>query len=94
MTNLDYKRAFIQKHHKSDWHVNTSDMDEYGRYIKTYLFDDGAQLIEVNRPVNETVDVEVEVKGVKVTTKLTVRLMESECWNTDDSKSVFFYEKW
>lgn len=94
MTNLDYKRAFIQKHSKSDWHVSTSEMDEYGRYIKTYLFDDGAQLIEVNRPVNETVDVEVEVKGIKVTTKLTVRLMESECWNTDDGKSVFFYEKW
>lgn len=95
MTNIEYKNAFIKKHgSKGDWRVDTSPMYEDGKYVKVYIFDDGAQLIEINRPVDEVVDVEVEVKGIKITTKLTVRLMESECWNTDDSESVFFYEKW
>lgn len=94
MTYLDYKRAFIQKHSKADWTVHTSSMDEYGQYTKTYIFSDGATLIEVNRPVWEEVEAEVEVRGVKVTLKDHVKLFETEAWNTDDSNSVKFYEKW
>lgn len=94
MTYLDYKRAFIQKHSDADWTVHTSPMDEYGQYVKNYLFTDGATLTEVNRPVWEEVEVEVEVKGIKVTIKDTIKLMETEAWNTDDAKSVKFYERW
>ena len=90
---LDYKRAFIQKHSKDDWTVDTSSMDADGKYCKTYNFTDGAQLIEINRPVYETVEVEVEVKGIKVTIKDTVKLFETEAWNTDNAHSVKFYEK-
>ena len=93
MTNLEYKNAFIQKHSKSDWRVETSPMDNDGKYVKTYIFEDGAQLVEVNRPVYETVEIETEVKGVKVVLKETVKLFETECWNTDNAKSVKWYEK-
>lgn len=89
MTNLEYKKAFIKKHGKGDWHVDTSSMNEYGNYVKTYIFEDGAQLTEVNGPHYETV--EFEVRGVKFTE--TVKLFKTECWNTDDAKSYFWYEK-
>ena len=93
-TYAEYKMDFIKKHRRADWTVETSGMDEYGKYYKTYNFTDGAQLFEVNRPVYEEVEAEVEVKGVKVVIKDTVKLFETEAWNTDDSRSVKFYEKW
>ena len=91
-TYLDYKRAFVQKHSKADWTTDTSAMDSEGKYVKYYNFSDGAQLIEVNRPVWETVEAETEVKGVKVTIKQEVKLLETEAWNTDNATSVKFYE--
>ena len=93
MTNNEYKLAFIRKHDKGDWHVDTSPMDEYGRYVKTYVFSDGAQLTEVNEPHYETALVEYEVRGVKFSETKTVKLFRTECWNTDDAKSVVWYEK-
>ena len=89
MTNSEYKKAFIRKHSKADWKVETSLMNEYGEYTKTYIFTDGAQLTEVNGPYYEKV--EFEVRGVKF--EQTVKLFRTECWNTDDAKSVFWYEK-
>ena len=93
-TYLDYKRAFIQKHSKADWKVETSAMDADGKYVKYYNFTDGAQLIEVNRPVWETAEVETEVKGIKVIIRQEVKLLETEAWNTDNATSVKFYELW
>ena len=90
MTYIEYKNAFIKKHNSADWTVHTSPMDEYGQYCKNYIFTDGAVLTEINRPVYETA--EVEVKGVKV--EVTIKLLETEAWNTDDAKSVKWYEKW
>lgn len=94
MSNLEYKRAFIEKHKKADWKVITDPMDEYGRYLKIYIFDDGATLYELNGPYEEEVEVETEVKGIKVKIRQTVKLMRTECWNSDDAKSVYFYERW
>ena len=68
-------------------------MKQDGTYVKTYVFTDGAVMTEVNRPVWETVEVEVEVKGVPVTIKQDVKLFETEAWNTDNAMSVKFYEK-
>lgn len=92
MTYLDYKRNFIKKHSKADWTTETSSMDEDGKYVKYYNFTDGAQLIEVNRPVWETVEVEAEVKGIKIMIKQEIKLFETEAWNTDDATSYKFYE--
>ena len=95
MTHTSYINSFIQKHNKQhDWRVVTSPMRADGGYIKTYAFDDGSTLTEVNRPIEEPVSVETEVKGVKVLVKTWVKLLEIECWNTDDAKSVKFYERW
>lgn len=91
MTFAEYKKNFINSH-KGDWTVTTSPMDEYGQYVKTYAFESGATMTEINRPVWETVETEVEVKGIKVKVKETVKLLETECWTTDDAKSVKFYE--
>lgn len=95
MTFYEYKSKFIQKHSaKADWHVETSPMREDGSYIKTYIFTDGATLYELNRPIEELVEVETEVRGIKIVVKDWVKLMETECWSTDDAKSVKFYERW
>lgn len=83
MTFLEYKSAFIRKHSKADWTVDTSAMDADGKYCKTYTFTDGAQLIEVNRPVWRKVEAEVEIEGVKVVISDHVKLFETEAWNTD-----------
>lgn len=94
MTEIEYKKAFIKKHNKADWKVETSGMDEYGGYIKTWIFTDGAQMTEVNRPVWETVEVEVSTKCGPVKITEDIKMLETELWNTDDAKSVKFYERW
>lgn len=83
----DKKSEFLRK--SGEWTVETSSMDEYGRYVKTYVGSNGNVLTEVNRPVYETV--EVEVKGVNV--KVDIKLFESEMF-TNKWGSVFTYDKY
>ena len=64
-------------------------MDEYGTYHKTYACTDGAVWFEVNRPTYEKAT--VEVKGVKV--QVEIKLFETEGWSTDNSQSIYCYEK-
>ena len=92
-TFLDYKRAFIQKHSRADWTVETSPMRQDGTYVKTYVFSDGSVMTEVNHPVWRTAEAEVEVEGVKVLLKQDVKLFETEAWNTDNAMSFKWYEK-
>jgi hypothetical protein len=90
LTSKDYeakKHAFLNE--ASDWRVETSAMDEYGRYVKTYVCDNGNVLTEVNRPVYETA--EVEVKGIK--TSVQVKLFESEMFS-NKWQSVYMYDKY
>ena len=94
MTLLEYKHKFISKHNKGDWHVDTSPMDAYGGYTKTYIFSDGAMLYEVNRPIYEVATAEVEVHGIPVAIQSGVKLLETEVWHTDDANSQKFYERW
>lgn len=94
MTYTEYKRAFIERHKKADWTVHTSNMESDGSYHKTYIFTDGAQLIEINRPVFERAEAEIEIKGVKTKIVDQVKLFETEAWNTDDPKSYKWYEKY
>lgn len=94
MTLHEYKSKFLKAHNEADWRVETSPMNEYGRYYKEYIFSDGASMIEVNMPVYEKASAEVEVKGMKVTIEKDIKLLETEIWNTDDAKSYKFYELW
>lgn len=82
------KLAFIRKHDKKEWHIETSPMDEYGVYYKTYIFEDGAQWCERMSPEYETI--ETEVHFVKV--KAEVKFLKTEFWSTE-SGSKYYYEK-
>lgn len=81
------KKNFFEKHHY-DYRVETSPMDEYGRYSKTYCFEDGATWYEVMSP--EYVTTEVEVK--KVIVKVEVKMFKTEYWSSEKG-SRFYYEK-
>lgn len=86
------KESFLKKH--PDWTVDTSSMDEYGRYRKCYVTTDGALFVEEMCPVWETAEAEAELHGVKVTVKNDIKMMRTEYYSTDDSKSRYYYEKW
>lgn len=89
LTSKEYSAKIIQfLQQADDWKVETSPMDEYGVYVKTYICSNGNVLTEVNRPVYETV--EVEVRGVKV--QVPVKLFESEMFSNKFG-SVLTYEK-
>lgn len=92
MTALTYKSAWIKAHNRADWKVETSPIDEYGRYVKTYIFSDGFQLTEVNEPAWEEVEIDYEVRGVKFHETKSVKLFRTEIWTTE-SASEIFYEK-
>ena len=92
MTELQYKSLLIKRHNRADWRVETSPMDEYGRYVKTYTFTDGFQIIEVNEPTWERVVLDYEVRGVKFHEEKDVKLFKTEIWSTE-TPSEFFYEK-
>ncbi|MDD6648285.1 MAG: hypothetical protein PUF60_10870 [Firmicutes bacterium] len=78
---------FFEKH-DYNYRVDTSPMDEYGRYSKTYNFTDGAQWFEVMSP--EYVEHKIEVKLVKTTVE--IKLFKTEYWSTE-SGSKYCYEK-
>ena len=84
---LEDKKKFFEKH-KYNFKTETSPMDEYGRYHKTYNFEDGAQWMETMSPqyVTET----IEIKFVKM--NVEVKLLRTEYWNTE-AGSKYYYEK-
>lgn len=88
-----YLRHWIGKHSRSEWHTETSNMTN-DQYTKYWLFSDGFQIISVNRPVYRTVETKAIVESIEFIFTNEVKLFEMEFWNTEDSRSVFFYEKY
>lgn len=84
---MENKKAFFEKH-KYDFATQTRDMDEYGRYHKTYSFSDGAEWYETMTPTYEIVVVEIK----KAMVKLEVKMLRTEYWSTE-AKSKSYYEK-
>ena len=84
------KKAFIRKHGTKDWRVETSPMDEYDVYYKTYIFGDNAVWYERMSP--EWEDIEAEAHGCKF--KVSVKFFRTEYWNTDNACSKYYYEKY
>ena len=80
-------QEFVSKHQVNK--VETSELVN-GQWHKNYLCEDGSAGTEVNRTVYETV--EVEVKGLKI--KVEVKLLETEWFDTDNSHSVYMYQKY
>lgn len=88
------KDAFF-KRHKYDFHCDTSPMDQYGVYYKTYAFADHTCWYERMAPTFRTAEAEVEVvKGVKVKIKKDVKLLEVEYYSSDTAISKKYYERW
>lgn len=90
LTTAEYakeKISFLHRH--NDWKVETSPMDEYGTYHKTYTCEDGAVWNEVIRPIWDSIYTEVR----KVKVNIGIKLLETEGWNTDNAQSIYCYEK-
>lgn len=87
------KQTFLRKHGRKDWHVETSPMDQYGVYYKTYICGDGAIWYERMAPVWRTAKAEAEVEGIKIEIEKEVKLFETEFFNTDNATSKKYYEK-
>lgn len=79
------KQEFFGKHHY-DFQCETSSMNEYGIYYKTYIFHDGAIWYERMAPAY--VETSVRVRGVEC--KVTVKLFETEYWNTEHGSKVYY----
>ena len=88
------KQAFIKKYNKFDWRVETSPMDEYGVYYKTYLFENGKIWYERMSPVYRKTTVEFECEGLKFKQEVEVKLFETEFWDSDNATSRKYYEKY
>ena len=82
------KRKFFEKHNY-DYVCDTSSMNEYGSYFKTYSFADGAQWCESMGAEHITTTVEV----MKANVKVEVKMFRTEYWSTDNSSSKKYYEK-
>ena len=85
------KQKFFKKHN-FDYHVITDSL-ENNRYLKTYCFEDNATWYELMGQVEEPVEVTVELHGIPVTIKQTVKFSKTEYWSTE-SASKYFYERW
>lgn len=95
VTYKDYdkeQQTFFGKHN-NDYSCETSPMDEYGRYLKTYSFEDGAVWYEAMSPCEEIVETKAIVHGVEVTFKNKVKFLRVEYW-TSEFGSKYYYEKW
>lgn len=86
------KRSFLARHN-NDFRVDTSSMDGYGCYHKEYVCSDGAIFYETMSPEFATKEIEFEVKMINVKTEVTVKLLRTEFWSSDDSVSRSYYEK-
>ena len=86
------KDVFFRKH-RNDFECETSPMDEYGKYYKTYVFKDGAVWYETMFPEYVKQEIETEVKLVKVKTEIEIKMFVTEFWNTDNSESKKYYER-
>lgn len=90
----DYEKAlkdFYTKHTKGDSYVDvfTSPL-EGNRYRKEYVSTDGGIFFEINEKISEVVD--VVAHGIIV--PVTVDLLRTEFFSTDNSKSAFVYQKY
>lgn len=91
LTEGQIKLDFARKHGGAEVFTSAFANEQY---VKTYIAEDGATMIEVVRTVWEKAEAEVEVKGVKVKLEKDVKLIETEIWSTDDATSKKFYEPW
>lgn len=85
---MEDKQKFFKKH-GYNFSEDTSPMDQFGMYYKTYTFEDGAHWYERMNPewVKETFTIKLAPVEVEV------KMFRTEYWNTDNSISRFYYER-
>lgn len=89
------KAAFFARH-DNDFKVESKYGSESNSYhmictsLKTYVFEDGACWHELLRNVHE----EAEFKHRGITFRCNVSLAQMEFWDSDNSKSRYYYSKW
>lgn len=86
------KIRFLSKH--ENWEVETSPIDQYDTYRKTYHCEDGADWFEVINPVYETITLRGFSHGIAIEETKEIKLLKVEGWSTDYSKSVVCYERY
>ena len=82
----DAQYRFVYKHPLLN--VYRSSMKDNAYHVH-YIAEDGAEMWECNRLISETA--EVEIHGIKC--KAIVKFWETECWSTDDSRSIYMYQQ-
>lgn len=83
-------KAFIAKHGKSgNWYVDTGKYDG-NTYTKTYVFEDGAQFIEVNQMEGAYETITPSLNGTAL--QIEIPVIEHEYWDTDNSSSRIWFE--
>ena len=87
-TYLNDKNNFFKKHNY-DFICETSSMDKYGNYSKTYSFADNSKWFEL-MSIEYCKEV-VEVKKCKM--EIEVKMFRTEFFNTDSGYSKIYYEK-
>ena len=81
------KKRFFEKHDYA-YRVDTSPINEYGVWFKTYHFENNAVWEERMSPEYETAKVEIK----KVLVKVEVKMLKTEYWSTEEG-SKYYYEK-
>lgn len=85
--NNDKKEFFFK--HKNDFTVKTTgDSAEY--YRKTYTFADGVVWYEVS--TKQIIEDTIEIMGINI--NVSIDVMQTEYWSSDDSHSKFYYVPW
>lgn len=88
----DWKKDFFTKHSLEN--VETSSMDEYSNYHKTYTTSDGLVVIECNGPVWIDVEFTANIDGIEIKKTEKVKFFQSEVWTSKDPVSNYYIEKW
>ena len=86
------KQAFFKKHEIQ--HIHTSQMDEYGNYVKTYLCAGNQVWTEVYSPVTEEIKVKVTVHECEIEVQQEVKFFRTEYFSTENARSNYLYENY
>lgn len=87
-----WKKEFFAIHPLEN--VETSTMDEYSNYHKTYITSDGIVVTECNGPIWIDCEFKANVNGVEVVKTEKVKFFQSEVWTSKDPVSNYYIEKW
>lgn len=82
------KKSFFEKH-DYDFTCDTTGMNQYGEYSKTYIFADGARWLEhMGTEYCKTTAVVMKAK-----VEVEVKMFRTEYYSSENAESKRYYEK-